>query len=168
MVLFMDELNNLCASGDKFLISAFLGSNFLNCLPAAMSFNYNKDPVLIPLILMCDDSAIDRLSDEKALSEFFTPDLIIQYLQSLLNEQMMTINFGFSNPYDGGRPSCWPPEIPFCNPAPNNEQSLTNRRIGINTPGQAAKVVLRNMEYYYSEVARLILGQEASLRKICL
>ncbi|VDO40381.1 unnamed protein product [Onchocerca flexuosa] len=152
LVVFADERNKLSLSGDKTLISAFLSSNIPQCLPPAMSNGFDNQTITLPLLQLYEDIIVDRMTEEQALD--------------LLDDMMMHVNFPWADPYDGTQPDCWPPEIPFCPPWSNNGRGILNRRIGANTPGQAAKVVLKSVRWFYSEMLLEKLKLEDGLKTI--
>ncbi|VIO93781.1 Uncharacterized protein BM_BM10402 [Brugia malayi] len=152
LVVFADERNKLSLSGDKTLISAFLSSNIPHCLPAAMNNGFDNQAITLPLLQLYDDTVVDRMTEDRALD--------------LLDDMMMHVNFPWTDPYDGTQPDCWPPEIPFCSPWSNNGRGILNRRIGANTPGQAAKVVLKSVRWFYSEMLLEKLKLQDGLKRI--
>ncbi|VDK72471.1 unnamed protein product [Litomosoides sigmodontis] len=152
LVVFVDERNKLSLSGDKTLISAFLNSNIPQCLPPAMSNGFDNQTITLPLLQLYEDDVVDGMAEDRALD--------------LLDDMMMHVNFPWADPYDGTQPDCWPPEIPFCPPWSNNGRGILNRRIGANTPGQAAKVVLKSVRWFYSEMLLEKLKLEDGLKKI--
>uniref|UniRef100_A0A915PYK8 Zinc finger PHD-type domain-containing protein n=1 Tax=Setaria digitata TaxID=48799 RepID=A0A915PYK8_9BILA len=152
LVVFADERNKLSLSGDKTLISAFLSSNIPQCLPPAMSYGFDNQTITLPLLQLYEDTVVDRMTEDRALD--------------LLDDMMMHVNFPWADPYDGTQPDCWPPEIPFCPPWSNNGRGILNRRIGANTPGQAAKVVLKSVRWFYSEMVLEKLKLEDGLKRI--
>ncbi|KAM3718298.1 Uncharacterized protein ACO02O_10263 [Dirofilaria immitis] len=152
LVVFADERNKLSLSGDKTLISAFLSSNIPQCLPPAMSNGFDSQTITLPLLQLYEDTVVDRMTEDLALD--------------LLEDMMMHVNFPWADPYDGTQPDCWPPEIPFCPPWSNNGRGILNRRIGANTPGQAAKVVLKSVRWFYSEMLLEKLKLEDGLKRI--
>ncbi|KAL3994963.1 hypothetical protein ACH3XW_23860 [Acanthocheilonema viteae] len=152
LVVFVDERNKLSLSGDKTLISAFLSSNIPQCLPSAMSNGFDNQTITLPLLQLYEDAVVDGMTEGRTLD--------------LLDDMMMHVNFPWADPYDGTQPDCWPPEIPFCPPWSNNGRGILNRRIGANTPGQAAKVVLKSVRWFYSEMLLEKLKLEDGLKRI--
>ncbi|EJD76459.1 hypothetical protein LOAG_16588 [Loa loa] len=152
LVVFADERNKLSLSGDKTLISAFLSSNIPHCLPPAMSNGFDNQTITLPLLQLYEDTVVDQMAEDRALD--------------LLDDMMLHVNFPWVDPYDGTQPDCWPPEIPFCPPWSNNGRGILNRRIGANTPGQAAKVVLKSVRWFYSEMLLEKLKLEDGLKRI--
>ncbi|CAG9535343.1 unnamed protein product [Cercopithifilaria johnstoni] len=152
LVVFADERNKLSLSGDKTLISAFLSSNIPQCLPLAISNGFDNQTITLPLLQLYEDAVVDGMTEDRTLD--------------LLDDMMTHVNFPWADPYDGTQPDCWPPEIPFCPPWSNNGRGILNRRIGANTPGQAAKVVLKSVRWFYSEMLLEKLKLEDGLNRI--
>uniref|UniRef100_A0A158Q866 Zinc finger PHD-type domain-containing protein n=1 Tax=Elaeophora elaphi TaxID=1147741 RepID=A0A158Q866_9BILA len=152
LVIFMDERNKLSLSGDKTLISAFLSSNIPQRLPPAMNNGFDNQTITLPLLQLYEDTVVDGMTEDRALD--------------LLDDMMLHVNFPWADPYDGTQPDCWPPEIPFCPPLSSNGRGILNRRIGANTPGQAAKVVLKSVRWFYSEMLLEKLKLEDGLKRI--
>lgn len=137
VAVFADEKCNLILSGDKTLISAVILSDINRCLSLLARRNLDKEVETLPLLRTYDDAIIDRLTEN--------------YAMELLDDMMEHISFPWTDPYEGERPEYWPPEIPFCPPRSDNGQSILNRRIGVNSPGQAAKIVLKSIHWFHTE-----------------
>ncbi|VDM95219.1 unnamed protein product [Thelazia callipaeda] len=152
MMVFMDERSRITLSGDKTLISSFLGSNIFQCLPQAKDCGFDNQVIILPLLQVFEDSFVDRMTEDQALD--------------LLEDLMLHVNFPWNDPYDGLQPDCWPPEIPFCAPWSNNGTGILNRRIGANTPGQASKIILKSVRWFYSEMMLEKLKVTDGLEKI--